>query len=500
MYEHLRFRRQFLLARAPIAALHDWQCVQIGSLRLYAHPDLALHVASVGARTVALLGSIFDPRRPELGNADLLDDIVSSATDIDTCSARFKPLCGIYAFLYIDPRGAVVQQDALALREVYYCDHDNLVVCASQPNLAAKYANPVIALNRDPKLIDFRSRHFKDGKWIGEETCFQGIRHLLPNHRLDIPRRTAMRYWPDRALVRLPLDEAVRTGSEFLKGAMRAITHRHSVMMAVTAGADSRTLLAASRDVSDRIHYFVNDQGLGDEHPDIAVPKQMFEGIGKPFHVHRVASDIDEDFRRVFLDNVFHASDRVLPTIQNVYFKQLGDKVNILGCGEIARTRYGAQPSRLDAFRVAYKLGYQRSDYVLDKSQAICSELAQVGQRFAINPLTLLYWEQTRGNWGSVGNSESDIAIEEIDPYDSHFLYETFLSVDPKYCRYRDSPCVLFRELIECMWPQLLNWPVNPAFTTKSRIDQLLGRMRLFSPLKELKYRLTHLALGSRTR
>lgn len=501
MDDKLRHRRQFLLAREAIPALAHWRCEQIGAFRLHAHPDLDVNVAARGPITVALLGSVFDPRRPELGNAALLAEIVTASRDLVSCSAGFKPLCGIYAFVYEGADGTFVQHDALGLREVYFCTRPNVVVCASQPNFIAAHARPPIEPSRDPDLIDFRARHFRHAKWIGSDTAYEGIGHLLPNHRLDVQRRVAMRYWPDRPVPRISLADAVQGSTGFLQGTMRAITNRHSVMMAVTAGTDSRTLLAASRDVSDRIYYFINDQGLGDRHPDVSVPRDMFADLGKPFHIHRVEGDVDDAFRRVFQDNVFHASDRILPTIQNVYFKRHPEKVNILGIGEIGRTRYGKQPAVLDPFRVAYKLGYPDSDYVLERSVSVCQDLEGISRRFDVNALTLLYWEQTMGNWGAVGNSESDIAIEEIDPYDSHALYETLLGVDPQYCRYKESPCVLFREMIHAMWPALLDWPINPPFTVRNRRDQLLGTIGLFAPLKELKYQVRHLvAKASRPR
>ena len=87
----------------------------------------------------------------------------------------------------------------------------------------------------------------QDSRWIGDETYFDGIKHLLPNHYLDINKREAFRYWPNGAINRLDLDEAVSRSCLFLQGIMKAIVHRHPAMMAVTGGTDSRTLLAASQ-------------------------------------------------------------------------------------------------------------------------------------------------------------------------------------------------------------------------------------------------------------
>ena len=122
---------------------------------------------------------------------------------------------------------------------------------------------------------------------------------------------------------------------------MRAIVHRHSVMMAVTAGTDSRTLLAASKDLQNKIYFFVNNHRLKDNDPDILVPRKMFESIGGQFHVHYVPDDIDEEFRRVFFDNVFLANERLLAPIYNVFFKNNPNKILVLGVGEIGRTFLG---------------------------------------------------------------------------------------------------------------------------------------------------------------
>jgi hypothetical protein len=99
--------------------------------------------------------------------------------------------------------------------------------------------------------------------------------------------------------------------------------------------------------------------------------------------------------------------------------------------------------------------------------------------------MTLFWWEILIGNWGVVGNSESDIAIEEFDPYDSHQLYETFLAVDAKYRTFRDN--ILFKELIRFMWPQLLCVPFNPPDSPKDRAILMLNKIGIESTLRILK-------------
>jgi len=89
-----------------------------------------------------------------------------------------------------------------------------------------------------------------------------------------------------------------------------------------------------------------------------------------------------------------------------------------------------------------------------------------------------------------VRNSESNIAIEKIDPYDSHLLLETFLGVDEKYRNYQESPCILFREMIRVMWPELLEWSINPPYTMREKIQSWLTKMGVYDLLRTLKYQL----------
>lgn len=497
MSEKLLFRRQFILAKAPLAPLADWKSLQVGGYYLYTHPDISVTQVVEPGMELVLIGSLFDPAEPEKDNATILKDIHSGTHSIEDLFLQIKGYAGRYALFYNDGKDVIIFHDALALREIYYCTKDNQVVCGSQPNIMIKYACPEIAPSRDLDFMEFYTRNSKGTKWnpyrkwIGDDTYYDGVKHLLPNHYLDISKREARRYWPTEPIKRLELKEAVSRGCAFLQGSIRAIMHRHQIMMAVTSGKDSRTLLAASREYKDKIYYFINDQELGPNHPDVSVPRNIFESAGVPFHVHDVAKHVDDEFRRIFLGNTFFSSERILPTIYNVYYRNLSEKVNILGIGEIGRTRFGKEPKQLNGYRMAYKLGHKEGCYVMRQGEQILAELLPVARACGLNALTLLYWEHYLGNWGATGNSESDIAIEELDPYDSHMLYEIFLGVDDKYTNYRNP--VIFKEMIHSMWPELLNWPFNPPYTFQDKIVDYMKGMGIYSLLKELKYQAYYL-------
>lgn len=494
MSQKLQYRRQFILSSAHITSLADWNYLLIDPYHLYAHPDLEVNRAEDLKICLVLVGSIFDPVKPEHGNADILKEILINISNMQGLVAWIKQYAGSYALLYKDDVQTSFLHDALALREIYYCSKENQIICGSQPNLLAQFAKPELKPRNDSDFLEYYTKHMKNSKWnpyckwIGDETYFEGIKHLLPNHYLDIEKREAHRYWPNELIKHLDIEEAVSEGCSFLQGSIRAMANRHSLMMAVTAGNDSRTLLAATREIKNKIYYFINNQGLGASHPDISVPKKIFNSIGIPFHVHDVPNNVDNEFRQTFLNNTFFSSERILPTIYNVYFKNHSERVNILGIGEIGRTRFGKEPKKLDSYRIAYKMKYKEGRYVIKQAETILAELLPVGREYNLNILTLLYWEHWLGNWGATGNSESDIAIEELDPYDSHKLYEIFLGVDDKHTNYYKP--LIFREMIRKMWPELLKWPINPPSKLKDKFSKILREIGIYQLLKEIKYQI----------
>jgi len=394
--------------------------------------------------------------------------------------------------IYIDNKSFNIIQDALALREVYYSKSNNLVICGSQPNILVNFSNPLIKESKDPLLNDFKcfqSPQVREGRlWVGDSTAFEGVKHLLPNHFLDLLTLESHRYWPNTPLPRIELDDAVAKCSSFLQGALKAVAHRHQLMMAITAGFDSRVLLAASRDLRGSIYYFINKiDELNEQHPDIKIPKEIFKRIGIDFHVHEYSKDVPDDFREIYFKNTYFSRETLLPVIHNIYYKNHSEKMNILGVGEIGRTKFYDEPNKVTPYYLSYMLHHRKSPFAVNECEKWLLASKDIAHQYGLNIMTLFWWEILIGNWGSVGNSESDIAIEEFDPYASHFIYETFLQVDSKYRTFKKNR--LFTELVRYMWSELLDVPVNPSETIKAKFQDVLYSIGLEYELRYLKAR-----------
>jgi hypothetical protein len=159
--------------------------------------------------------------------------------------------------------------------------------------------------------------------------------------------------------------------------------------------------------------------------------------------------------------------------------------MNLLGVGELGREYYGDAPHDLNGFYLARNLKYKHSRYATTQCTKWLAEARGVAEAYNIDIMKLFLWEGLLGNWGSVGNSESDIAIEEFDPYDSHYIYEIIMSVDR-------TQGDLFEALFREMWPELLEFPFNPPDTMRDWVRNGLIRIGLFQPLKRWRHRFDH--------
>jgi hypothetical protein len=490
MLDRLYFRRQFLLANTLIDQLQSWQHLKVGDIHLFAHPDIEVTAEDTPSALILLIGFIFDPAHPTKTNEDIISDVISRVDKFEDLIAAVKSYAGRYALIYRDETNFAIFHDPLGLREIYYCSQSNKVICGSQPNLLDTFSEPRLGTTKDQSILHFYEHEMKlvrSGRlWVGDETYYSNVKHLMPNHYLDIRSLMSKRYWPNRWLERIDLNTAVKQSCDYLKGVLKAVTSRYSVMMAVTSGIDSRSLLAASREVHDKIYYFINKhKHLNDKSIDISIPRSIFARHNIPFHVHEVDDNVDVEFRNVFLNNVFMSKELLLPAIYNVYYKNHQDKVNLLGVGEIGREYYGDAPCDLDGYYLAHCLKYRRSRYATAQCEKWLNETKEIAAACNVDIMRLLLWEGLLGNWGVVGNSESDIAIEEFDPYDSHYIYEIMLSVDP-------TQGDLFEGMFREMWPELLEFPFNPPEPTETVSDWIkhwLNRLGLFQYLKRGRYR-----------
>ena len=488
--ERLIYRRQFLLGPSCFLPNEHWSDTQLlQGLYLSIHKDLPFKSLLQGNVCLTLIGIAIDAHRPQYDETLILHHLFDSSSEIGALINCTKTLVGRWALILQNPRGTFLFSDPCGFRQIYYYYDGEKVWCASQPELIRAIHN--MPLNTDASLLKFYmdpAYTSKESSTVGAKTLYQNCFHLLPNHylRLDAPGPT--RFYPTGPIEKKDPHEIVESSCRILSSVIDALTKRYDISQALTAGWDSRVLLAASRPVRRHISYFVYMPKLaGERHPDVRVPEAMAKTLGIKFDVRRAGTELPGWFISILSQNVTCA--RVLPKTHHIYHKLASgeNRVNINGNGsEICRNCFDRycdySVEKISVELLASRMFARKvlPDFVIQEINA-WKKSFDLNVLDDINLLDFLHWEQRMGNWGGQFPAEQDIAVEEISPFNCRLLIENLLSTS----RYlRSAPdYILYQDMIREMWPEALSFPINPPLENdfigkiKNKIRPKIPRM-----------------------
>ncbi|MEN8249998.1 MAG: hypothetical protein ABFS32_13780 [Bacteroidota bacterium] len=480
----LKFRNQYILAPHSIDCPFLFNSLSLlGSSVLYTHVDLKVTQYAKGELRLILLGDMFDYKKTGNDNKDILKAIS------DENFSRFLKNINRYAgrFVIIYQNGDMLRliHDTTAARKVYYSNWQDKLWFASQPHLLAG----ILGINRSKNRESLKFYESKDfvrlfNSNIGNFTIYDEIRQLLPNHFLDVNSFTVTRYWPNKKIEYQPINEVAKKCAQMIEGFMESITNRYNVMLPVTAGKDSRILLAATKRFTDKVFYYVNKgDSMNKESPDITVPRELLSKLDLEFNILNPNIEVDEDFKKIYYQNNTLASSSFLPLIYN-YYLNFENRVNLPG--NIASAGFEVYKNRrmkitgknLAKLNQLSQFGIAENYYnkwILE-SQEVC-------RKHNVNMLNLFYWEERLANWGTQIQIEKDIAQEDINPFNSRDLVGLFLSVHPKYISIPFFK--LHRRIIKILWPEVLQIPINPGRrTTLLKLFKSIGILDIYYRLK----------------
>lgn len=250
------FRFGFVAADRPLTLrdLPGWVQESFGPLDLHRHPDTRWAAAFEGDAAVGLIG---DPVDLNTGSADpqaISRQVakVLSVSGLDSALRHVAYLGGRWTALLRSGDHLLVVPDFAATQSVYWHHSADGTVLASHTHLLAEVTGAEV--NKPLRTLMTQARdHGAKGTiyWPGMETPFIGEFPLLPNHALHLrtgqePQHRRFYPFPDTDLVRDPDQAYARFRDLFLEHARLLCAGRTRMGISLTAGADSRTSLAAA--------------------------------------------------------------------------------------------------------------------------------------------------------------------------------------------------------------------------------------------------------------
>lgn len=482
----LLFPQQFVLGPRFAGYFEGWKKHEITrSLRITAHPDLKIHDYSHGSRSLTLLGNILDPNNPDRENHEIIKELLVLHQDVRELIRATFDFCGNWILIYQQNEDIYIFHDCIGARALFYTDMNKVseLWFGSQPRLLGY----LLDLKEDETAREFilaQQQKTVDYWWPGNSTPYAEIKALIPNWYFDVRRKRICRYWPERNLTKLESKEAIEKVSSRLGRIMTAAAQRFDLALALSAGWDSRLMLAASKPIKEKICVYNGKRpNLPFNHPDVVIPRSLTKQLRMEYHFIPQSEVIDEDFIKVYEANAPYPVMELAPGIQAElqYFQRqkVGMTGNVL---ETARFFYRGSSfvqCKPTGESLASLTKMQASPFAV---KAFEEWINNARELYNINIYDLFYWEQRCGRWLANNCLVFHMAWKEVFfPFNCRNLLSDLLAVSEKD---RTPPKYLFFQgLISTMWPDVLSEPINPHLQ-RSLVDKIVGKLKRISGLK----------------
>ncbi len=489
------YRRQYILGPRTVELPGIWKTTQISDdYILTFHQDLPVTSICSQNKSIHLLGYVIDSKNPSFDDKQIVKSIIEKSKTADDVFGNLADKCGRYVVIIKFGDEFRIFSDSCGLRPVFfYQDNDDKIWCASQPHLIAKALG--LQMNEDIRRQLYSKPLFRGGEyWFpGTVTLFDGVLHLLPNHYLNVHSGKVIRYWPRTKLEPLSVSECIPTLSEILSNIIEGASYRFNLAFAISCGFDSRTLFSCSRKVANKIRYF----SFSPIYPrntfyDASIPARMAHDLGLRHDIIFLPSSIDKSFIDVFQKSVFPARKKKLLNAWAFYdhFKKENQDFLVIS-GDFSditkrsRVRFPKTPKFLINGSTLAAMARMPSIKIATEEFSKWLSSVKSLDKFNINILDLMHWEQRMANWGAQTLCEYDIIHESLCPFTCRSYIEYMLRVPFKY---RTNPDYkLHHEIILANWPEVLNYDINPANNKiRKTFENVLYMTNLFDPLQFL--------------
>lgn len=298
------------------------------------------------------------------------------------------------------------------------------------------------------------------GGWItGTLTAHRGVERLLCNHYLDLDDFTQHRFWPRPDMFDAPptLEEAAQTVAHAMAGYARAVSGRYRAAVALSAGLDSRLVLAAAHGAENPVSCYTIM--AGGEGFDREIPVKLCNGLGLRHQSLEVASALPEarwQWDHLVGDAMESANRELHPTLA-----ALDVDISLTGLyGEPARGFLYDHDWRTVNDRPADHLSIlarlkQPRDAAVEEN--IAAWLAPIAHLPRSTVFDLAYLELRMGSWAMGQGPVQKAICMTLMPFAQWCVQRTFLTL-PLAER---SLGRLLPRIGQILWPEAMAFPIN---------------------------------------
>ena len=454
----LDFPYQFVLARNVVEVPANWRVLREGGWRLAVHPRTRVFSISCGSDdfvgwvigwVINGSGTIFEPamRVDQSNRAASPDDTLASL------EAELAQWAGRFVLIAITRAGEKVYTDASASLGVVFSRTAQVVASTASLIPLSKGSGTNAA------LVQALGLPIKDTWFPFGLTARTDIERLLPNRALDLAAWSTERLWP-KTLVPRTTDptETIRRIGRAVEASIGAVAAVRPVEMSLTAGRDSRMLLACARPWLDQISFFTFALPDPTARLDCDIARRL-AGRAKLRHTVIPWVAASEQELHDWLERTGNCvAGRVWKGAGVDAKLSEGEQIQLTGlAGEVGRAYYwresDTEGSVLTEHEIVTRLRLPTDPLIVKATQ---DWWETVPVHDTLLKLDLLYIENRLGCWAGPSMYGSQRRFF-LSPFNSRSVFDAMLSLPPDLRRTNFLP----QALIEERWPELLLLPFN---------------------------------------
>lgn len=326
----------------------------------------------------------------------------------------------------------------------------------------------------------------RPGGWIpGTLTAHDRVCRLLPGHALDLKTMTQRRIWPsgdDFPGYRLAEDAAAPIALA-LSNYVAATAREHETGLGLTAGWDSRLLLAASKDCHDLVYYYTFVSGDGSPDTKIAMDIVKNQNLNHSFYEIQHA---DRDDRGAWTRYTGHCVNEVNQTIHPT-LDLVPPRTIITGiAGETGRgflykNDYNSiDDLKLSSSDIIRRLNIASTTKVIDNIDMWLSGVSSLPNSMILD---LAYLELRVAGW-AMSQAPAQKAIRySLAPLGHSEVQQNFMRLSPK----DKINMNVFKNAVKILWPEISDYPINKFGDSRDITNTILKFLNPTKIKKQLR-------------
>lgn len=473
---------QFIISRSERQVPAGYITTQCGPWIVYCHQSLpvsSLRTADGGA-VGCIVGHLIELGAKRDTGGDVVLPVRSSDSSdrkesvinqfLGQVGGRFVCLFsdGDHQRLYLDTAGSLSCVYAASLQ-----------VVASTPGLFLNRESYYADMDHDLAAILDVSR----GGWYPAGlTPHREISRLLPNHYLDLAHWRPVRHWPMKKIApAASVEQKVSAIADILKAIIHAVAREREVYLPITAGRDSRMLLACSRADMDRIDLVTFADSK--DNVDTYMVKRLERAHGLKVEYVPIVTATTEQSEQWYYE-VGHCVGGRISEIHPTLNSLDRGRVIMPGFGGALAKGHYWRPRDQDDKAIGADQLLRRLNLPIHPvlHKAVSNWMEGVGNIGTFQMLDLAHIEHREGAWGGPQTYGQEQFVTHIYPMFHRGIFEDMISLPQEYRRTQR----LHTDVIRREWPELLSLPFNRYSGVRHTLSTAKKALRLPGKLLRL--------------